>query len=391
MLRWTQTKLVAIQCPAMSIAIKPRQPRSGRRTRTALTWCICAEAKTALSPGVRRRSGRRERIRSFPGEVHRAASARQRASISAHAETQIVGLAEPQPLLQSLIVLSFLFQCAGLLASLPVRNVDTSADGRIDMKFDKDALMHVLVCASRKGGGGKTVCARHLAVSALNAGLRVAIIDLDPMVGLTRWWSRRAEDALELLDLTPEGMARDTSHQRIAAAGAAASALAKALPSLTKAGHDLLIIDTPPAADEIVALAIASADLVLVPVRPSPDDLDAVGETVDLISAAKKPMIFVVNAATRKARLTSDAAIALSQHGTVSPSVLHRADAYAASALDGRTVGEVDSGGRPASEVADLWQYVSKRIGLQASLHASKKLGRKVSKVVDTKLIQEPR
>jgi chromosome partitioning protein len=249
--------------------------------------------------------------------------------------------------------------------------------------------MHVLVCASRKGGGGKTVCARHLAVSALDAGLRVAIIDLDPMVGLTRWWSRRAEDALELLDLTPEGMARDTSDQRIAAAGAAASSLAKALPSLTKAGHDLLIVDTPPAADKIVAFAIASADLVLVPVRPSPDDLDAVGETVDLVTAAKKPMIFVVNAATRKARLTSDAAIALSQHGTVSPSVLHRADAYAASALDGRTVGEADPNGKPASEVADLWEYVCKRIGLHASLHAGRKGGRTAGRVVGKKLLQE--
>lgn len=245
--------------------------------------------------------------------------------------------------------------------------------------------MHVLVCASRKGGGGKTVCARHLAVSALNAGLRVAVVDLDPMVGLTRWWSRRADDALELLDLAPEGMPRDTSDQRMTAASAAAAALAKALPNLYKAGHDLLIIDTPPAADKIVALAIAVADLVLVPVRPSPDDLDAVGETVDLVTAAKKPMIFVVNAATRKARLTSDAAIALSQHGTVSPSILHRADAYAASALEGKTVGEADPGGKPAAEVHDLWRYVSKRLGLQACQLASKPHGRKSTKTASNK------
>ena len=79
-----------------------------------------------------------------------------------------------------------------------------------------------------------------------------------------------------------------------------------------------------------------------------------VGETVDLIVAAKKPLVFVVNAATRKARLTSDAAIALSQHGTVSPSVLHRADIYAASALYGRTVSEADPKGKPAEEVAEL-------------------------------------
>lgn len=277
-----------------------------------------------------------------------------------------------------------------MLASLQEEKIDSVVFCLVGSSMsDRECLMHVLVCASRKGGGGKTVCARHLAVSALNAGLRVAVLDLDPMVGLTRWWNRRAEDALELLDLIPEGMARDTSAQRIAAAGAAASALATALPSLAKAGHDLLIIDTPPAADKIVALAIAAADLVLVPVRPSPDDLDAVGETVDLVTAARKPMVFVVNAATRKARLTSDAAIALSQHGTVSPSVLHRADAYAASALDGRTVGEADPGGKPAAEVSDLWQYISKRLGLQASLHAGRSPRRKALKVLRGKASKE--
>jgi chromosome partitioning protein len=249
--------------------------------------------------------------------------------------------------------------------------------------------MYVLVTASRKGGGGKTVCARHLGVSALGAGYRVAIVDLDPMAGLTRWWRRRAEDALELVDLAPDDMPRDTADQRQAAAVAAASALAGAIPSLAKAGHDLLVVDTPPSADQIVALAIALADIIVVPVRPSPDDLDAVGETVDLITAAKKPMVFVVNSATRKARLTSDAAIALSQHGTVSPAVLHRADVYASSALDGRTVEEADPKGKAAEDVAALWAYICKRIGLQACKHASKEPGRKASKLVGTKSRRE--
>ena len=57
--------------------------------------------------------------------------------------------------------------------------------------------------------------------------------------------------------------AKDTADQRQAATAAAAIALAGALPRLAKAGHDILIIDTPPAADRIVALAIAAADLLL--------------------------------------------------------------------------------------------------------------------------------
>jgi len=225
--------------------------------------------------------------------------------------------------------------------------------------------MRVFVAASRKGGSGKTVTSRHLAVAAIRAGVaRVALVDLDPMQGLSRWWKRRPEDGIELIDLAPAGMPRDTPPQRIAAAQAAAERLAGAIPSLAEQGFGLTIVDTPPAADRIVQLAVEAADLVVVPVRPSPDDLDAVGETADLVTAAGRPMVFVVNSATKRARLTSDAAIALSQHGTVAPAVLHRSDAYAASALDGLTVQEADPRGAPALEVASLWQYLSKRAGM---------------------------
>lgn len=225
--------------------------------------------------------------------------------------------------------------------------------------------MKVIVSASRKGGSGKTVTARHMAVAALRGGVgRVAIVDLDPMRGLSRWWQRRPEDGLELVQLAPPEMASDTHEQRQAAALAAAEALSVAIPALRAQGFGLLLIDTPPAADRIVRLAVAAADLVLVPVRPSPDDLDAVGETADLVSASGRPMVFIVNSATKKARLTGDAAIALSQHGTVAPAILHRSDAYAASALDGLTVQEVDPRGAPAAEVSALWGYVSKRAGM---------------------------
>ncbi|MBA38179.1 MAG: chromosome partitioning protein ParA, partial [Sphingobium sp.] len=101
---------------------------------------------------------------------------------------------------------------------------------------------------------------------------------------------------------------------------------------------------------------------IVVPTRPSPHDLRAVGATVDLCERAGKPLIFVVNAATPKARITSEAAIALSQHGTVAPVTLHHRTDFAASMIDGRTVMEVDPRGRSAGEVESLWAYVSDRL-----------------------------
>ena len=107
---------------------------------------------------------------------------------------------------------------------------------------------------------------------------------------------------------------------------------------------------------------ISVAELIVVPTRPSPHDLRAVGATVDLCERAGKPLLFVVNAATPKARITSEAAVALSQHGTVAPITLHHRTDFAASMIDGRTVMEVDPDGRSAHEVVTLWNYISDRL-----------------------------
>ena len=73
-------------------------------------------------------------------------------------------------------------------------------------------------------------------------------------------------------------------------------------------------------------------------------------------------MLFVVNGATPKAKITYEAAVALSQHGTVAPVTLHHRTDFAASMIDGRTVMEVDPNGRSAREVIELWDYISDRL-----------------------------
>jgi chromosome partitioning protein len=83
---------------------------------------------------------------------------------------------------------------------------------------------------------------------------------------------------------------------------------------------------------------------------------------VDLCERAGKPLIFVVNAATPKAKITYEAAVALSQHGTVAPVTLHHRTDFAASMIDGRTVMEVDPKGKSAGEVRELWEYISDRL-----------------------------
>ena len=88
----------------------------------------------------------------------------------------------------------------------------------------------------------------------------------------------------------------------------------------------------------------------------------AVGATVDLCERAGKPLLFVVNAATPKARITSEAAIALSQHGTVAPVTVHHRTDFASSMIDGRTVMDFDPNGKSAKEIEAIWSYVADRL-----------------------------
>ena len=204
--------------------------------------------------------------------------------------------------------------------------------------------MRVIAIASQKGGSGKTTLAGHLAVQAERSGAgSVALIDADPQGSLADWWNERE---------SPTPVFVHTSTQR----------LEQDIEQLKGLGIDLLFIDTPPAITATISDVIRVSDLVLIPTRPSPHDLRSVGRTVELVEAISKPMVFVINAATPRARITSEAAIALSQHGTLAPSIIHQRVDFAASMIDGRTVMELDAISRSAKEIAKLWDYLKNRL-----------------------------
>ena len=200
--------------------------------------------------------------------------------------------------------------------------------------------MNVIVLASQKGGPGKTTLAAHLAVAAEAAGDGPAVlIDTDPQGSLSAWWNvRKAEVPV----LAPTTIAE----------------LADKLELLAGAGYAVAVVDTPPAITEAIGAVVVSADLVLIPTRPSPHDLRAVGSTVALVQAAGKPFVFAVTQAKPNTRLTVQAMAALSQHGKVAPAIVHDRVDYAGSMIDGRTVQEIDPRGRSAAEMAELWEFL---------------------------------
>jgi chromosome partitioning protein len=204
--------------------------------------------------------------------------------------------------------------------------------------------MQIIGIASQKGGSGKTTLAGHLAVEAERAGAGpVALVDTDPQGSLSEWWNARAAGTPRFARTTPARLPQDIEQMRAL-------------------GIKLLIIDTPPAIEATIADVINLCDLVVVPVRPSPHDLRAVGATVDMVERLAKPLVFVVNDATPRARITSEAVMALSQHGTLAPVILHHRTGFAASMIDGRTVCEIRGEARSADEIAALWQYLWERL-----------------------------
>ena len=204
--------------------------------------------------------------------------------------------------------------------------------------------MRVLALASQKGGSGKTTLSGHLAVQAQRVGAGpVVLIDTDPQGSLADWWNEREAEMPAFAQTTVARLASD-------------------LQVLRQQGFRLAVIDTPPAITLAIQSVISVAELIVVPTRPSPHDLRAVGATVDLCERSGKPLLFVVNAATPKARITAEAAVALSQHGTVAPVTMHQRTDFAASMIDGRTVMEVDPNGRSSAEVAALWNYIADRL-----------------------------
>ena len=136
----------------------------------------------------------------------------------------------------------------------------------------------------RQGGTGKSTLAAHLAVEAGAQGVApVAIVDLDPQGALAHG-GIAAPETPHFIKTTVRSLAKD-------------------LDTLQHAGGELIVIDTPPALLDVVNAGIAVADLVLIPVRPSPHDLRAVGLIVEMARKLNTPFAFVINAATARSRL----------------------------------------------------------------------------------------
>ena len=208
----------------------------------------------------------------------------------------------------------------------------------------------VITVAQQKGGAGKTTLVAHLAVAYTAAGKSVAAVDIDPQESLATWYRLREES------LGDAGAGLLVSRVKGWRSRGEVSALARA--------HDLVLIDSPPHAETEARIAIRAADLVLVPVQPSPMDVWATRATLELAAAEKVPVLLVFNRVPPRAKLTEAMTAEAERLGAqVATTRIGNRVAFAAALAAGQAVNESHPRGRAAQEIAALAEDVLERAG----------------------------
>lgn len=208
--------------------------------------------------------------------------------------------------------------------------------------------MHVIAVLNQKGGSGKTTIATHLARALQLDGKDVLLVDSDPQGSARDWAAVREDNPLAVV-----GIDRPTIDRDLKAIGR----------------KDFVVIDGAPQAADLAVSAIKAAHFVLIPVQPSPYDIWATADLVELVKQrievtdGKLQAAFVVSRAIKGTRIGAEVTEALNGYGLpVLESRITQRVSYPGTAAAGSTVMDAEPDSDAAAEVRALANEIKQKL-----------------------------
>lgn len=200
-------------------------------------------------------------------------------------------------------------------------------------------MLKIITVAQQKGGAGKTTLSAHLAIAIMQTGKRVALVDVDPQGTLSSWYALREKKY-------------DKADFKIALITAAGWRLNSVISQLqVEDQYDYLIIDSPPQTKTESMAAIRVADLVLIPMQPSPADAWATKSTLEFARNEKKQVKIVINRFKANSNMAKKITASIDDK---LQSYLSDRIAFSSCFMQGLCVTEVEPSSQAAAEVRNL-------------------------------------
>lgn len=204
-------------------------------------------------------------------------------------------------------------------------------------------MLTTIALISQKGGSGKTMIARSLAIAFERDGQATAIIDMDPQASAALWGKRRESAQPEVIPTVLPLLA-----DVLKAAGESV---------------EVVLIDTPPKSADVAMAAARAADIIIIPCRPQIDDIETLPATKQLLDViGDKPTFVVLNSVPSNPARFEEAVATITGHPTaafvVYPHSLGHRAAFGDSSVIGQTPQEYEPNGKASEEIEKLHKYV---------------------------------